>query len=64
MSTEEYVIFLDEAVKRLTHSVNLLNLADDKNVDSIGKLIQTAKWIKEDLDNVFVRLDRLEAKND
>ena len=60
MTHEEYIMYLDKSVKDMQHSIELLCLSDDKNIDSIGRVIKMLKMVKDDLDNIFVRLDKLE----
>ena len=56
MTHEEYIMYLDGIVKQSADKIKT-------NEESIGKLIEMAKMIKDDLDNIFVRLDELEANN-
>jgi hypothetical protein len=57
MNTEEYIIYLDGLVKQLKD--NAISTNESVN-DRFEKVISMLKMVKDDLDNIFVRLDKLE----
>ena len=63
MSHEEFIIFLDAAVKKLHTDVGYLILAEEKDSELMQKAIKMLGMVKDDLDNIYVRLDKLEEDN-
>jgi hypothetical protein len=57
MTHEEYIIYLDGLVKQLKD--NAISTNESVN-DRFEKVISMLKMVKDDLDNIFVRLDKLE----